>query len=115
MVQLADLADQTLLYVTGPPQYWVDSHYPSTTPDGHRIDRCDHLTGMQEIFTHVAAGHGTSIVGAQGPRYYARPGVTYIPLADAPPYELPVVNFRGCGSPVSADSAVATSGRLALM
>ena len=90
-VQLDDLAGQTVLYVTGPPDYWVDSHYPSATPDGHPLDRRGDLTGMQEILTHIAAGRGTSIVGAQGPRYYARPGVTYVPLTDAPAYEYGLV------------------------
>jgi DNA-binding transcriptional LysR family regulator len=42
---------------------------------------------FQEALTLVGADRGVFPVGAQARRYYARPGVVYVPFRDAPPLE----------------------------
>ncbi|WP_433333512.1 LysR family transcriptional regulator [Spirillospora sp. CA-294931] len=46
-----------------------------------------HALTLNEVLTLVGAGEGVFPVGAQTRRYYPRPNVAYVPLADAPSLE----------------------------
>ena len=86
-IRLDDLAHDPLLFVAGPPDYWVDAHYPPTTPGGRPIARRSDFPGFLETLTYVAANKGVAIVGAQVPRYYPRPGIVCLPILDAPAFD----------------------------
>jgi DNA-binding transcriptional LysR family regulator len=88
---LEDLAHHPVLFVAGPPDYWMDHHHPRTTPVGRPVDRRLDFPGFQEILTYVAANKGVAVVGAQVTRYYARPAITCLPIRDAPAYDYGLV------------------------
>ncbi|GAA0522757.1 LysR family transcriptional regulator [Paractinoplanes deccanensis] len=64
-----------------------DSRTPATTPTGRPIPQGPSAATFQEVLALVGAGRGAFPVGAQAPRYYARPDVAYLPIAGAPPIE----------------------------
>ncbi|MBD0419358.1 LysR family transcriptional regulator [Streptomyces sp. TRM S81-3] len=85
-VSLEDLADVPLLTIAGNvPDYWLEHHVPAHTPSGRPIARGPGVTNMQEALMLVAGGQGALLVPAHAATYYARPGVAYVPFADAEP------------------------------
>jgi hypothetical protein len=51
---------------------------------GEHGDSCGHATNFQELITIVAAGNAVCPVHDHASRYYARPDIRYLPIADAP-------------------------------
>lgn len=85
-VSLEDLAGVPLLTIAGQvPDYWLEHHVPARTPSGRPIARGPGVTNMQEALTLVAGGKGALLAPAHTATYYARPGVAYLPFADAEP------------------------------
>lgn len=85
-VFLEDLADVPLLTLVGNvPAYWLAHHVPTHTPSGRPIARGPGMTNMQEALMLVAGGKGALLAPAHTATYYGRPGVAYVPFADAGP------------------------------
>jgi DNA-binding transcriptional LysR family regulator len=84
-VCLEDLADCTLPAVPEPaPSYWVGALAPFHTPSGRPIPRGPLVTTFHEVEGFVLSDDLAVVVHADGPRYYQRPGIEYIPIEDAP-------------------------------
>jgi DNA-binding transcriptional LysR family regulator len=91
------LADRTeITEVSGPPDYWRRSHEVGTPSPSL-------ITGFGELLALVEAGRGVAIVGAQCSDYYPRPGLVYVPLADAAPFEYATVVRAGNRARVASD------------
>lgn len=87
-VSLEDLArDHTFRPAGRPSPDWLDNYLPWTTPAGRPIERGPAVATFQELLALVAAGRGICPVAAHNLRYHPRPDVTFVPLADAPPFE----------------------------
>ncbi|MER6006813.1 LysR family transcriptional regulator [Nonomuraea angiospora] len=87
-VSLEDLArDHTFRPAGRPSPGWLDNYLPWTTPAGRPIERGPAVATFQELLALVAAGRGICPVAAHNLRYHPRPDVTFVPLADAPPFE----------------------------
>ncbi|MEU9192685.1 LysR family transcriptional regulator [Streptomyces hundungensis] len=87
-VSLEDLATVRMLQVAGSfPDYWRADRTPHRTPEGHPIASGPEFETLQEALTLIYADEGVFIMGAQVSRFYARPGVVYVPFSDAPPLE----------------------------
>ncbi|NYI06963.1 LysR family transcriptional regulator [Allostreptomyces psammosilenae] len=85
-VFLEDLADVPLLTIAGEiPDYRLDHLVPARTPGGRTIPRGPAVTNTQEALMLVAGRKGACLTPAHTATYYARPGVAYVPLADAEP------------------------------
>ncbi len=85
-LSLEDLTDVPLLTIVGDlPDYWLEHHVPAHAPSGRPIARGPGMTNMQEALMLVAAGKGALLAPAHTALYHARPGVAYVPLADAEP------------------------------
>ncbi|GAA3231550.1 LysR family transcriptional regulator [Nonomuraea helvata] len=85
---LEDLARTPLVAVSGDvPQYWLDHHYPRCTPEGRPITHSATAAYWQEVQSLVATGRGASPVALRAAQYYARPGIVFVPIHDAPPIE----------------------------
>ncbi|MEU2549071.1 LysR family transcriptional regulator [Streptomyces roseolus] len=85
-ISLEDLADVLLLTVEGElPDYWQEHHTPARTPSGRPITPGPSVTQMQEALMLVAGGRGAFLTAAHTATYFARPGVAYVPVADAEP------------------------------
>ncbi|WP_436786234.1 hypothetical protein [Yinghuangia sp. YIM S10712] len=69
------------------PGDWRDDRTPRWTPQGRAIPTGPWFETFQEALALIGAGKGAFIVGAQAARFYTRPDVAYVPLADAPPLD----------------------------
>ncbi|MEV6906906.1 LysR family transcriptional regulator [Amycolatopsis sp. NPDC051071] len=88
VVSLEDLAAVKMLQVAEAfPDYWRADRTPDHTPAGDRIEAGPQFETLQEALALIGAGEGAFVMGAQVSRFYARPGVVYLPLSDAPPLE----------------------------
>ncbi|MFJ6984484.1 MULTISPECIES: LysR family transcriptional regulator [unclassified Streptomyces] len=84
-VRLEDLARTTVFGVAGTaPDYWWDFHVPRSTPSSTPVPRGRDVTTFQELLTLIAQGQGVSPMAAHVTRYHSRPGITYVPIEDAP-------------------------------
>ncbi|MFZ3472092.1 LysR family transcriptional regulator [Streptomyces sp. 4.24] len=81
-----ELAGVALLSVAGDlPAYLREHHAPARTPGGRPIRRGPEVTNLQEALMLIAAGEGALLTSAHTATYHARPGVAYVPVADAEP------------------------------
>lgn len=87
-IGLEDLADVTLLRMPAdcPPSV-AEDRVPSRTPAGRPIAHGRPATTFLEALALVGAGEGAFTVGDQVNRFYVRPDVSYVRIADAPPIE----------------------------
>ncbi|WP_282782246.1 MULTISPECIES: LysR family transcriptional regulator [unclassified Nocardia] len=87
-IVLEDLAEFTLLRMPSSlPRSVLDDRIPSRTPGGRPIAHGRTAHTFQEILTLIGAGAGAFVCGAQVTKFYLRPDVVYLPIADAPPVE----------------------------
>ncbi|MFE9407074.1 LysR family transcriptional regulator [Streptomyces sp. NPDC006530] len=87
-VSLEDLAAVKMLQVAeGFPGYWRADRTPELTPDGRPVEPGPQFETLQEALALIDAGEGVFVMGAQVARFYARPGVVYVPFSDAPPLD----------------------------
>ncbi|MCX4962853.1 LysR family transcriptional regulator [Streptomyces virginiae] len=66
------------------PTYWVEALLPRRTPNGRLIKRGPSARTVQEVLALVADGQIVSPLHQHSTRYFAYPGITYLPLPDAP-------------------------------
>ncbi|QES46074.1 LysR family transcriptional regulator [Streptomyces venezuelae] len=105
-VSLEELAGETFFgVVNGAPAYWWDFHVPPRTPSGREIRRGQAVASFQELMTLVAAGRGVSPVVASVEKYYARPGVTFVPLHDVPSADVALIH-RAVGTSAGVEGFV---------
>lgn len=85
---LEDLADHHVVDL-GPeaPEYWLASMVPTRTPLGRRIPRGPVARTFHEILSLVASGHCVHPLGELAARYNRPPGITFLPLPEAPTLE----------------------------
>ncbi|MFE5710613.1 LysR family transcriptional regulator [Streptomyces sp. NPDC056501] len=115
-VSMEDLADIPLLRVVGvKPGDWISDRRPDRTPQGRPIPAGPEYETSLEALQLIASGCGGSIAGAQVTRFYARPGIAYIPLTDAPPLDWAPVWLKSNNTPAVrafAQSAQEAAGRV---
>ncbi|MEV0714825.1 LysR family transcriptional regulator [Asanoa sp. NPDC050611] len=86
-VSLEDLAGEQLIHLAGPPQYFLDHHFPSYTPSGQPIARGPSAMVWEDAMTLVIAGRGLFPASIEAATHHARPGLEFVPFRDAPPVE----------------------------
>ncbi|TDB73961.1 LysR substrate-binding domain-containing protein [Micromonospora sp. KC721] len=85
-VCLEDLAECVVPQSARPvPAYWEAALSPFHTPSGRPIPRGPEVATWQEVLAAVAAGSTVVPIQAEASRYYAWPGITYVPIRDAEP------------------------------
>jgi DNA-binding transcriptional LysR family regulator len=85
-VSIEALADYGVLGPSAPlPDYWEDAFIPFHTPSGRPITRGPAVQQMDDILTIVGTGESVHALGAHAARYHTRPGITFLPIRDAPP------------------------------
>jgi DNA-binding transcriptional LysR family regulator len=91
-VSLEDLGGRTVLDPgTQVPDYWAEAMIPKQTPSGRSIPRGPHVRTFHEVFDHIATGEIVSPLNAHVVCYYTHPGITFLPIHDAPPTEWALV------------------------
>lgn len=87
-VSMEDMARVTLLRLPeNVPAALQQRCAPATTPAGLPIGHGPAGATFNEVLTRIGTGQGCFTVGAQVQRYYARPDVAYVRIADAPPLQ----------------------------
>jgi DNA-binding transcriptional LysR family regulator len=86
-VSLEDLAGERLIHLEGPPQYFLDHHFPSCTPSGKTIVQGPSAMVWEDALTLVIAGRGLFPASVEAAIHHARPGLVFVPFRDAPPVE----------------------------
>ncbi len=66
------------------PEYWEDAYIPFQTASGRPIANRLHVNNFEEILMLISTRQMVHPIGAHAIRYFARPDITYLPLADAP-------------------------------
>jgi DNA-binding transcriptional LysR family regulator len=85
-VCLEDLADCVVPQSASPvPAYWEEALSPRHTPSGRPIPRGPAVATWQEVLAAVAAGAAVVPIQEEASRYYAWPGIVYVPIRDAEP------------------------------
>ncbi|MFG3702269.1 LysR substrate-binding domain-containing protein [Micromonospora sp. NPDC047620] len=82
---MEDLGDYLVARTATPiPRYWEEALVPFHTPTGREVRRGPTVATWQEVLTVVAAGTVVQPVQVEASRYYPWPGITYLPVRDAP-------------------------------
>jgi DNA-binding transcriptional LysR family regulator len=83
-VRLADLAGETFVAVEDEA---LSSQWLSVVaaPDGPGLRTLPVARSFEEVLELCGAGLGVNIAGASASATYARPGLRFVPIADAPP------------------------------
>ncbi|GGP33586.1 LysR family transcriptional regulator [Streptomyces melanogenes] len=91
-VSMEDLAD-CVLFDAGPdvPDYWLEAMLPGHTPLGRPIPRGARARSFHEILTLIAAQQVVSPLNEHVTWHYTPPGITFVPLHDAPTTEWSLV------------------------
>ncbi len=91
-LRMADLARDALVVntVTGTvtPQLWPPDARPSVAA---------RVGSIEDWLVAIAAGQGFGVTAASSAELHARPGVTFVPLVDAPPMPVALAWRRGPG------------------
>jgi DNA-binding transcriptional LysR family regulator len=66
------------------PSYWREAMIPERTPAGRLIPRGPYAKTFHEILALVTAEQIVAPLNAHVTRYYTHPGITYLPIHDAP-------------------------------
>ncbi|MFF1902763.1 LysR family transcriptional regulator [Kitasatospora sp. NPDC058218] len=84
-VSMEDLADRTVLD-PGPlvPDYWFEAMVPKVTESGRPVPRGQVARTFHELLALLAAGQLICPLNAHVRRYYTPPGITFLPIHDAP-------------------------------
>lgn len=77
-------AAHPIIHPKGLPEAAIRYRVPSTTTSDHPTRRGPVAETFSEILALVAAGRGLFPVAAHAARFYPRPGIVYLPIADAP-------------------------------
>jgi DNA-binding transcriptional LysR family regulator len=87
-IGIDDLADDPVIVQGGATEEWNAFHNVDPRPDGRHPRRGPVANNFQEKLELVAAGAAISFMPAAAAKYYAPPGIVYVPVPDLPPIEI---------------------------
>jgi DNA-binding transcriptional LysR family regulator len=101
-VELADLRGEPMSWARRAPREWINWWAVSPRPDGSEPVFGPPNDNVEELLEYVAAGPGICIVPRSIAEYYPRPGMVWLPLADADPLRIAI------GWPVASRNPLVT-------
>lgn len=99
-VTLEDLASTPLLTAPYMSDEWNEDRAPTRTPAGRPVERGPHIHSLPQGLALISAGRGGFVLGARMTRYHRFPGVTYLPIRDAPPLQWALTWRTGAETPL---------------
>jgi DNA-binding transcriptional LysR family regulator len=94
-VTFADIAGEPMVVHRGASPEWEDAHDCSPRPDGTHPKRGPAVSNVEEKVALVAAGRAISFVPRSVAAAFASDEVVYLPLDDAPPFEICLAYLAG--------------------
>ena len=85
-IVLADIRLEPLITAASVPKSWADWWTIDPRPDGGSPIYAAAVDTAEEMFEHVAAGHGIAITGASTSFFFRRDDVVYVPITDVEPF-----------------------------
>ncbi|MEV0201883.1 LysR family transcriptional regulator [Nonomuraea sp. NPDC050691] len=83
-ISLEDLGDEVVMG-GAQPGYWREGLVPTHTPSGRLIEIGPIVTNYSDMIPILVSGEAVSPGFAHGQRVMPVPGITYVPIHDAPP------------------------------
>lgn len=118
-VTLADIAGEPMVVHRGASRAWEDAHDRNPRPDGSRVVPGPTVSNIEEKVALVATGRAISFVPHSVAAAFASDEVVYLPVTDAPPFEIclaalagrppgPVTNFLAVARTVYGEPSAAS-------
>jgi len=104
-VVLADLRGEPMPFARRAPREWINWWAVSPRPDGSEPVFGPPNDNVEELLEYVAAGPGICIVPQSIAEYYPRPGLVWLPLADADPLRIAIGWPRASRNPLVTEFA----------
>jgi len=101
-LSVLDLNPEPIVWTRIAPRAWVDWWAVNPRPDGSEPVWGPTCENVEELLEHVAAGSAIAIVPASMGRFYARPDIAYVTIADVEPLRIAVAWRAGEDSPLVA-------------
>ncbi|HEX2073368.1 MAG TPA: LysR substrate-binding domain-containing protein [Geodermatophilus sp.] len=96
------------------PDYWRDFWLAADRRDGHPVRIGAEAATVDECFEAILDGRGVAFTQASSRRYYARPGLSFVPVTGLPPCSVAVAWRRDAATPLVRDF-VALARHLAVL
>lgn len=94
-VTFADIAGEPMVVHRGASREWEDAHDCNPRPDGTHVIRGPAVSNVEEKVALVAAGRAISFVPRSVAAAIASDEVVYLPVDDAPPFEVCLAYLAG--------------------
>jgi len=85
------------------PDYWRDFWLATDRRGGHPVRVGAEVTTVDECFEAILAERGMAFTQASTQRYYARPGLSFVPVRDVSPSSVAIAWRRDAESPLVTD------------
>jgi DNA-binding transcriptional LysR family regulator len=72
------------------PRYWRDFWLAVEQREGHPVQVGTEVATVDECFEAILAGRGMAFTQASTERFYARPGLAFVPMEGLPPSEVAI-------------------------
>lgn len=85
------------------PDYWREFWLATDRRGGHEVRVGAEVTTVEECFEAILAGRGIAFTQASTKRFYARPGLRFVPVRDGLTSSVTIAWRRDAESPLVAD------------
>jgi DNA-binding transcriptional LysR family regulator len=99
-VSILDVKDEPLLWTERAPRDWVDWWSVNPRPDGSTPRWGPKNDNVEEMLEQVAEGAAVCFAPVSMAMYYARPDLSWVPLADVAPLRVALAWPEGTSSPL---------------
>jgi DNA-binding transcriptional LysR family regulator len=99
-LSLRDVNDEPLMWTERAPREWVDWWAVNPRPDGSEPRWGPTNDNVEEMLEQVAEGVAVCFAPQSMARYYARPGIVWLPLTDAEPLRVALAWPKGADTPL---------------
>jgi DNA-binding transcriptional LysR family regulator len=90
-ITLADIRLEPLITVASVAKTAADWWTVDPRPDGGSPSYAIAVETAEEMFEHVAAGHGVAITGGAAAYFFPRPDIAFVPIADVESFQVSLV------------------------
>ena len=97
---MLEVGDEPLMWTDRAPREWVDWWAVNPRPDGSSPVWGPKNDNVEEMLKQVAEGAAICFAPSSMARYYARPGLAWVPLTDVEPLRVALAWPEGADGPL---------------